>query len=109
MTTTRKRGRPSRADASKRALLALLQAGIDPETINPRSILASIAADTSAPASARVSACRALMVCAVPAQPGSGDFPEGAEQPRPSRRNGKAAAGDLSERALRLLSGRAAN
>jgi hypothetical protein len=98
MTTKRKRGRPNRAEASRRALSLLLEAGIDPDTINPRAILAAIAADSSAPASARVSACRALIACAlpVPIEP----------EPRPTR-NGKAAAGELSKRALTLLGGRA--
>lgn len=51
-------GRPTRAAASAKALAAL---AVDPETIKPREILAGIAADTSAPATARVAACRALL------------------------------------------------
>jgi hypothetical protein len=35
--------------------------GIDPATIDPRRILAQIAADAAVPASARVAACKALM------------------------------------------------
>jgi hypothetical protein len=37
-------------------------AGIDPASIDPRWILAGIAIDPSAPAAARVVACKALMV-----------------------------------------------
>src|SRR5262245_41163979 len=43
-------GRPSRAEASAKALAALEAAGIDPMTVDPRLILRSIAADPSAPA-----------------------------------------------------------
>jgi hypothetical protein len=35
--------------------------GVDPAAINPMSILAAIAADLSAPSSARVAACRVLL------------------------------------------------
>jgi len=55
----KRRGRPTRAEATAKALAAL--GGVDPATIHPRMILASIAADTSAPATARVAACRALL------------------------------------------------
>jgi hypothetical protein len=51
-------GRPGRAVASAKALAAL---GVDPATIDPMWILASIAADASAPAAARVAACRVLL------------------------------------------------
>src|SRR5271157_1595727 len=61
----RKIGRPTRKAASAAALRTLVQAGVDPSAIDPRKILASIAADASSPASARVAACRALL-----AQPG---------------------------------------
>jgi hypothetical protein len=62
MTKTKKRtGRPTRADASARALAALGAAGIDAASLDPRLILQSIAADPSAPATARVSACRILL------------------------------------------------
>lgn len=64
-----KRGRPSRAEASKKALEALAAAGVDPATVDPRRILESIAADTSAPASARVQACRALLADRDPEDP----------------------------------------
>src|SRR5262249_13121948 len=52
----RKGGRPSRAEASAKALR-----GLDLTAIDPVSILRAIAADLSAPASARVAACRALL------------------------------------------------
>jgi hypothetical protein len=52
----RKGGRPSRAEASAKAL-----AGIDLATCDPLAILRQIAADASAPASARVMACKALL------------------------------------------------
>jgi hypothetical protein len=57
----RRRGRPTRAEASKKALEALQAAGIDVTDIDPRVILRAIACDPSAPASARVSACRKLI------------------------------------------------
>jgi hypothetical protein len=62
-------GRPSRAIASAKALAAL---GVGPATIDPRWILASIAADASAPASARVAACRVLLA-ASPKAPDRGE------------------------------------
>ena len=51
----RKGGRPTRAEATAKALAAIV---VDPTTIDPRGILAAIAADRSAPAGARVAACR---------------------------------------------------
>jgi hypothetical protein len=61
-STGRKPGRPTRAEAARKAIAALAAAGIDPSSIDPRRILAEIAADASAPASARVMACRALLL-----------------------------------------------
>jgi hypothetical protein len=52
----RKGGRPSRAEASAKALL-----GVDLTAVDPVAILRAIAADRSAPASARVSAAKALL------------------------------------------------
>ncbi|WP_439398300.1 hypothetical protein ACRQ5Q_13645 [Bradyrhizobium sp. PMVTL-01] len=52
----RKGGRPTRSVASKRAL-----AEIDLSKVDPVSVLRQIAADASAPASARVQAARALI------------------------------------------------
>jgi len=57
-TPRRRPGRPSRKEEVQRALAEL---GVDPATIDPRRILAAIAGDSSAPAGARVAACRALM------------------------------------------------
>ena len=51
-------GRPKRAAAASKALTAL--AGIDPDSVDLRRILAAIASDPAAPASARVAACRVL-------------------------------------------------
>jgi hypothetical protein len=52
----RKAGRPSRAEASARALL-----GVDIGALDPVVVLREIAADRSMPGSTRVSACRALL------------------------------------------------
>jgi len=51
-----KGGRPSRAEASARAL-----SGIDIANLDPVAVLRSIAADKSQPGSTRVQACRALL------------------------------------------------
>lgn len=55
----RRRGRPTRAEASAKYLAEIT---VDPATIDPRAILASIACDATAPASARVQACRVLLL-----------------------------------------------
>ena len=52
---TKRRGRPSRESASKRALR-----GIDTSRCDPRQVLREVALDYSQPGSARVSAARAL-------------------------------------------------
>ena len=52
----RKGGRPTRAEASAKALL-----GIDLAAVDPVQILRSIAAYQSTSAAARVAACRALL------------------------------------------------
>jgi hypothetical protein len=51
-------GRPSRAQASAKALAGL---EVDPMTVDPKLILAQIMVYTSAPAAARVSAARLLL------------------------------------------------
>jgi hypothetical protein len=56
MAEKRKRGRPTRAAASAKALI-----GVDPGAVDPRVVLLTIAADASSPATARVAACRALL------------------------------------------------
>jgi hypothetical protein len=52
----RKGGRPSRLEASAKALH-----GVDPAAVDPVKILREIAADSSQPGSTRVAACRALL------------------------------------------------
>jgi hypothetical protein len=52
----RRRGRPNRREASEAAL-----ANVDLSKLDPLDVLRAIAADTSAPASARVTAAKALM------------------------------------------------
>ena len=52
------RGRPSREEAERRRILAL---GVDPTLVEPRRILAGIAIDDTAPATARVAACKLLI------------------------------------------------
>ena len=54
---TKKTGRPSRKAASKKALV-----GVDLSAVDLIAVLRSIAADDSAPASARVAAAKALLV-----------------------------------------------
>jgi hypothetical protein len=81
-----KGGRPSRAEASRKALL-----GVDLAAVNPTEILRAIAADRSAPASARVAACKALL---------------GVKDQDPAE--GSAAAGDVAARAIRLMAARKA-
>jgi hypothetical protein len=82
----KKKGRPTRQQASAKALKALLASGIDPSNVDPRAILAAIAVDASCPASARVAACRALMA------DGAGKAVAGEDAPN-----------ELSRRAIQLL------
>jgi len=83
----RKGGRPSRAEATAKALL-----GVDLTACDPVAILREIALDRSMPGSTRVAACRALI-----AAPGPPEGPEDAS----------AAAGDaVSVRAQQLLAAR---
>jgi hypothetical protein len=56
-----RRGRPTRALAAERAAAALKALGVDFRTADPEMILRAIACDTSAPAAARVAACRTLL------------------------------------------------
>ena len=53
-----RRGRPSRKEELARALAEI---GCDPALVDPRRVLASIAGDADAPASARVAAAKALL------------------------------------------------
>jgi len=81
-TPRRKPGRPSKAEELRRALATV---GCDPAAVDPRRILAAIAADVDAPAGARVAACKTLL-----------NLDPAAEDPA-------AAAGDVAERAIRLM------
>jgi hypothetical protein len=67
-----KGGRPSRVEASAKALL-----GVDLTAVDPEAILREIAADRSMPGSTRVSACKALLgvqdPAPAPAQDPGGD------------------------------------
>src|SRR5262249_43670196 len=82
-------GRPNRATASAKAAAVLIAAGVDPADLDPVQILRTIAADASAPASARVAACKALLRAAP--QP---DDPDGA---------GEVSADKLSGKAIKML------
>ena len=68
MKSARKRGRPNRAAASSQAL-----ADVDVMAVDPKTVLRQIAADQSAPASARVMAARALLADTKPAADETGD------------------------------------
>src|SRR5262249_23304688 len=61
----RRRGRPTREEELQRALVEL---GIDPALVDPLRVLASVAGDATAPASARVAAARALLAARDPAR-----------------------------------------
>jgi hypothetical protein len=56
--TRNRGGRPTRAQASAKALAGL---EIDPAMVDPKTVLRQIMCDTSAPAAARVSAAKALL------------------------------------------------
>jgi hypothetical protein len=86
-TPRRKRGRPSRQEEVRQALATV---GCDPALIDPKRILASIAADADAPAGARVAACRTLLNL------------------DPAAEDSAAAGGDVATRAIRLLAARKA-
>jgi hypothetical protein len=75
-------GRPTRREASKAAL-----AGVDVSTLDPRLVLRTIAADISAPASARVAAAKALL---------KGTGPQTADEPDQER-------DPVARRALKIL------
>jgi hypothetical protein len=69
MKTQVRRGRPPRAVATAKALV-----GVDVSAVDPRAILRQIAGDCSAPATARVAACRALLAQSAGA-PGANEDP----------------------------------
>ncbi len=81
----RKVGRPTRREASKRAL-----SGLDLSTLDPVAVLRTIAGDSSAPASARVAAAKALLLA------------EGQRERPPEDQYGGDA---VSRQALRILQG----
>lgn len=56
---TKKRGRPSREEELSKLVATV---GVDPDTVDPRRVLAGISVDPQAPATARVAAARALLV-----------------------------------------------
>jgi hypothetical protein len=61
ITPEKPRRRPGRPSKSEELAQVLAELGIDPALIDPRRVLASIAADADAPASARVAAAKALL------------------------------------------------
>src|SRR5262245_58684143 len=67
--TRRRPGRPTKAEELRRALA---EVGCDPNLIDPRRVLASIAADVGAAATARVAAAKALLWPRDPAGPRKG-------------------------------------
>jgi hypothetical protein len=83
----RKGGRPSRAEASAKALL-----GVDLTTVDPVAILRAIAADRSMPGSTRVAACKALL---------------GVKDQGPAEDS--AVGSNLGQRAIRLMAARKAH
>jgi hypothetical protein len=78
----RRRGRPSKEEATRRALAAVL---VDWRTVDPLAVLAAIMMDVSVAPGVRVNAARALLAARDP------------EQPEVS------AASDVAERAIRLM------
>ena len=82
----RKLGRPTRGEASKRAL-----ADVDVKEVNPVAILRTIAADASVPASARVAAAKALLTIDKQGEQTTENQPSGADA--------------VSRAALRILQG----
>ncbi|MGY3443699.1 hypothetical protein [Bradyrhizobium sp. USDA 4473] len=81
----RRSGRPTRRQASKSAL-----ANVDLSAVDPTNVLRSIAADESAPASARVAAAKALLAG------GDGNPQKTGDQNTPD---------PVTRRALRILNG----
>lgn len=84
-----KGGRPTRAQATAKALAAL---AIDPRTVDPLAVLAGIMVDRSAPAGARVQAARALIA---------------ARHQGPAEDS--ATGSDMAARAIRLMAARKAH
>jgi hypothetical protein len=87
----RRRGRPTREEELQRALVEL---GVDPALVDPLRVLASVAGDAAAPASARVAAARALLAARDSA---------GKRRPSSGKAEGKKA---LAARAAAMAGGR---
>jgi len=90
-----KGGRPTRAEALRRRIEAVQ---IDPDAIDPLQILAALAIDQTASASARVAACRTLIAYSgrlIPLTPREQDEDD---EPKPRDL--------LTERALQLMASR---
>lgn len=81
----RRRGRPSRRQASHAAL-----EGVDTTSVDPKAVLRAVAADESAPASARVAAAKALLKDA---------------DGEPGKAGQSAERDPIARRALRILQG----
>jgi hypothetical protein len=84
----RKRGRPSKEEATRRALAAIL---VDPRSVDPLAVLAGIMVDASAPAGARVQAARALIAA------------------RQDPTDDTSAGSDIAKRAIELMTARKAH
>jgi hypothetical protein len=84
----RKRGRPTCKEEVRRALAEI---GVDPRTVDPLSVLASIMMDATLPASARVQAARALIAA------------------RQGPAEDSAAGSDVAQRAIKLMTARKAH
>ena len=90
MTKSKARWGGARKNAGRPAKAQLPPlAPVDPDTIDPRRVLAGIAIDPGAPAGARVAACRALL-------DKRGGPEEDAEQVRQT---------DLARRAIKIMAG----
>jgi hypothetical protein len=84
----RRRGRPTLKEEVRRALAEI---GVDPRTVDPLSVLASIMMDATLPASARVQAARALIAA------------------RQGPAEDSAAGSDVAQRAIKLMTARKAH
>ena len=87
-------GRPTKAQVARRRIL---ETGVDPALVDPRRVLAGIAVDPAAPATARVAAARALLSATAGLPPPSEAEFEGSTAMPPED--------VLTQRALALLAG----
>lgn len=88
-------GRPTKAAAARRRII---ETGVDPALVDPRRILAGIAVDPAAPATARVAAAKALLLGTVGLMPQPEAEPDDVAIPLPPD-------DVLTQRALALLAG----